>query len=152
MVSRNRSSTIVKIATLEEELESCCTKFSQEFERIVIGRREVEKRVLWRKNEEKPYFLVISQLALSDRPRVNYNSVLTVTSLFPEENVRIVSEFQEKTGLLLETAPQQLKKLMKKISLLYDGLFIEGSNPAKVLSEVGLYDEFVRDYSFMGGI
>ena len=51
MVSRNKANTIVKVGNLEEDLAFCCSRFSPVFSRINLGRTDVEKRFLFKRQE-----------------------------------------------------------------------------------------------------
>jgi len=108
--------TLTRAGNFEGDLEIAVKRFSLDCVQLIDPLNISTKYGLYDEREE-PYLLIISKSKYGKHSVYGYNTILTVTSESVEKNREVARSFEEKTGIRLKEAPEQLSRIMQGISL-----------------------------------
>lgn len=135
MVAINKPTTLTRVSVFRGDLEKAIRNFSYEFKPIKVGLGNTRKYALY-KEGNRPYLLMISQQIdrqITNLEGIEYNTILTVTSRYPERNKKVSEKFQERTEIDFIQAPKKLATMMQGLGLSFTVFERYGESAMNVL-------------------
>jgi len=117
----DQSVVVTKTATYFGDLEKMISKFN---EKVAIFKDKDYEKAYVVCNSSPEYFFMAYQNIRKISFLLNYNVIINIISKSKELNNNLLKEFHEKTGIVLEDAPEELASLnrhyVSKVSLHYN--------------------------------
>lgn len=109
--------TEVRVGNHEGDLGELVSKYSSDFIHTPLGRSEVDKYALTRKEDNDLYLLMISQSAIKNE-EYSYNMIMTVMGPRQARVLELMQELQKSLGIETQPAPEFLKDLFGAMSII----------------------------------
>ena len=108
--------TITKVTNYTGcDFEKEVMKFSSQIIKISMGNEENVKYALIDRGSS-PYLLMVSYTLFTKNP---YNSILTVNSDSTTRSLEVITDFENKTGLIYTPAPKHLLEVMANLDRIW---------------------------------
>ena len=106
----------VKVSNYPGDIGELVRRYSDRFHAIPIGRSDVVKYVLIKKEETETYLLLVSK-GEESKPScwIDYNVIISIIGPREERIQELMEDFQKVTELETKEAPESLKRLFKKV-------------------------------------